>query len=110
MGSGTTCSHVEKTVHTRTPLSELQTSILGPLYSILATVKQDSSLPRLRKDVSHRETSLHLNGFFLKSGVRGMLNLKHNYAVDMVFSFVSGLIDELTGYTLPAMIAVVHAM
>lgn len=50
-------------------------------------------------DLLQRGSSLYLKGLFLNAGVRGMLERRDYYAVDMVFPIFCVFIDRVTGYT-----------
>lgn len=80
-------------------LSSLKTLLLRACNSYLSFINDTHSLPDLNVDFSRKDSSLQLNGLFLHSGVRGMLEGKDYRNVDKVFPFVMAFVDRVLGHT-----------
>ena len=74
-----------------------KTAILRACNSLLRAVQMDSSTTSMKVDFSTKETSSRLNGIFLETGVRGMLEGKDYRTLDYVFPFVAAFVDRITG-------------
>lgn len=57
----------------------------------------ESERPGLQVTISSKGFLMQLNGFFLNSGVHGMLEGKACHPVDTVFPIIGGYIDRETG-------------
>lgn len=66
-------SHSGKSVHGRRQLCRMRTSILQPLNPFLPAAERYLPFAVLQIYFSHRDSSFHLNGFFLNGMVHGML-------------------------------------
>ena len=73
-----------------------KSAILRGCNSYLRAIETDSGISYLRVDFSSKNASVTLNGFFLETGVRGMLEGKDYRNVDFVFPFVAAFIDRIT--------------
>lgn len=77
--------------------SSKRTAILRACNSLLRAIEKDCTTTSMHIDFSTKETSSALNGFFLESGIRGMLEGKDYRNLDYVFPFVAAFIDRVTG-------------
>lgn len=78
-------------------ISSQKTAILRACNSLLRAIQIDSSTTSMKIDFSTKETSSTLNGIFLETGVRGMLEGKDYKTLDYVFPFVAAFVDRITG-------------
>lgn len=99
LGSDRLHSHPRKPRHERKKLTRMRMSILQAVTSTLAAMERKWSLSGLRINVSLRESSLHLNAFGFDIGFRGLLDGKADRALKIIFAFVCGFLDRVTGYT-----------
>lgn len=79
-------------------VSLLKTPLFRACNSILAQIEEKYALPGLHVNFAKREKSAQLNGLFTGDGLRGMLEGKDYYAVDMVFPFITSFIDRSLGF------------
>lgn len=75
-----------------------RSKLLMATNAILADIQKNYPAPGLQVDFSKKEASVQLNGFFMKEGIKGMLEGKNYRSVDMVFPFISAFIDRVTGF------------
>ena len=66
--------------------------------AILAEIEKNYSATGLHVDFSKKEKTAQLNGFFLRDGVRGMLEGKNYRAIDLVFPFIAAFVDRALGF------------
>jgi len=72
-------------------------STLRACNSVLRQMERDSQISGLHVDFSTKESSTQLNGIFLSTGLRGMLEGKDYRNLDYVFPFVSAYVDRFRG-------------
>lgn len=82
----------------RKRLSSVRMALLRACNAILAHVEEKYALPGLHVDFAKTGKTTQLNGLFTADGLRGMLEGKDYYAVDMVFPFVAAFIDRSLGF------------
>jgi hypothetical protein len=81
----------------KTKFSTKRTAVLRACNSLLRAIQNDSATTAIHIDFSTKEASSALNGFFLESGIRGMLEGKDYRNLDYVFPFVAAFIDRVSG-------------
>ena len=74
-----------------------KTSILSGCNTLLRAIERDSGVSGLHVDFSGKDASSRLNGIFLQTGLRGMLEGKDYRRLDTVFPFVAAFIDTVAG-------------
>lgn len=74
-----------------------KTAILSGCNTLLRAIERDSGVSGLHVDFSGKDASSCLNGIFLQTGLRGMLEGKDYRRLDTVFPFVAAFIDTVTG-------------
>ena len=82
-----------------TKFSSQRTAILRACNSILRAIQEDCGSSGIHIDFSTKETSSNLNGIFLETGVRGMLEGKDYRNLDYFFPFVAAFVDRISGCT-----------
>lgn len=70
--------------------------LLAACNTLLRLIERDSGIAQLHVDFSTKDMSSALNGIFLQTGLRGMLEGKDYRALDHVFPFVAAFIDNVT--------------
>ena len=83
--------------------------VLRACNSFLRVMKNDCSSASIHIDFSTKEESSRLNGIFLDSGMRGMLEGKDYRNLDYFFPFVAAFVDRITGCVTNG-ITTVHTM
>jgi len=71
--------------------------ILSGCNTYLRCIERDNGVPDLHVDFSSKDTSDRLNGIFLQTGLRGMLEGKDYRKLDTVFPFIASFIDTVSG-------------
>lgn len=71
--------------------------ILSGCNTYLRCMERDNGVPDLHVDFSSKDASDRLNGIFLQTGLRGMLEGKDYRKLDTVFPFVASFIDTISG-------------
>ena len=97
VGSEKTVSFISAKNSNKAKFSSKRTPILRACNSLLRAIEEDSTTTSIHVDFSTKETSSALNGLFLESGIRGMLEGKDYRNLDYVFPFVAAFIDRVTG-------------
>ena len=90
-----TYSFGKKTI--KSTLHAKKIPLLSACNTLLRCIEADSGLPDLHVDFSSKDASSRLNGIFLTTGVRGMLEGKDFRKLDTVFPFVASFVDTVTG-------------
>jgi len=80
-------------------MSSQRSNILKSFNAILAEIEKNYPATGLHVDFSKKEKSAQMNGFYLRDGVRGMLEGKNYRAVDMVFPFLAAFFDRAVGFS-----------
>lgn len=81
----------------RRTFRSVRNSLLRCANHTLSAIERDSFMPGLHVDFSTCEKGATPNGLFTVDGLRGMLEAKDYWAVDMVFPFVAGCLDRICG-------------
>lgn len=81
----------------RMKISSLKENLLRAGNSILSNIDEKYPMNGKRVDFSRQEYRTGINGLFLKTGVRGMLEGKDWKNIDMVFPFVAAFVDKMSG-------------
>lgn len=84
-------------VEQRQSLRQNGVCILCAVKSLLEAIDWMAVSPGLHVDFSSIGFSMQLNGFFLNSGVHGMLEGKNFCAVNMIFLIIGAYADRATG-------------
>lgn len=92
------------------PLLKIRDVVLRGCDLVLSAFQRESRTPIAEVDFSKGDVSSELNWLLLNVGVRWRLEGKSFDAVDMVFPFVVGFIDQTTGYAQSALITRVITM
>ncbi len=79
-----------------TSISTKKTALLRGCNTYLRALQSDSGIASLHIDFSSKNASATLNGIYLDSGLRGMLEGKDYRNVDYVFPFICSFIDKIT--------------
>ena len=77
--------------------SSVKTAVLRGCNSILSEFQRYYIMPGMKVDLSKHEGSAQLNGIFLPTGLRGMVEGKDYRVLDIVFPFVFGYADIWLG-------------
>ena len=78
-------------------INSKRAAILRACNSLLKVLEEDCDISNLHVDFSVKEASTTLNGLFLETGVKGMLEGKDYKQLDYVFPFVMAFVDRITG-------------
>ena len=89
--------HIRK--NTKMTISSKKSAIMRGCNNYLRAIQSDSGISSLRVDFSSKNASVTLNGLFLETGIRGMLEGKDYRNVDFVFPFIAAFIDRITQET-----------
>lgn len=73
---------------------KVKRAVLHGCYRKFSTIQKDIESARPKEKASGRDKSSKLKGLFKHIGLRGMLEGKKYWAVDMVFTFLVGSIDR----------------
>lgn len=92
------------------PVSRMRASILFGVSSPLAATERQAGISGLYLNCSSKSCSMQCNGFFLNSGVRGMLEGKDCRAVDIIFLFIGASTDRAAAFQSSVEMAGVHRM
>ena len=76
---------------------EIRTALLNGMNHILSCIQRDSPATAFKIDFSDAGKSGSYNGFFVKDGLRGMLEAKDHRAVDQVMPFLAMFLDRFCG-------------
>lgn len=90
-------SHTLEPAEKRRKKSSLEMSLLKACSRILAHVEERCALRGLHLNFAKNEIAAQLNGLFTEDGIRGLLEGKNHYGVDMVFPFLVSSFDRSTG-------------
>lgn len=71
--------------------------VLRACNSLLRAMQDDCTTRSIHIDFSTKEASSALNGIFLQTGIRGMLEGKDYRNLDYVFPFVAAFVDRISG-------------
>ena len=93
-----------------TSLGSKRTSILRACNAILRQIEIDSHISQLHVDFSKKESSTQLNGIFLATGIRGMLEGKDFKNLDYVFPFIAAYVDRFRDKPNDPSLTVINAM
>lgn len=91
-------SHPRGPARKRRELSSLRISPLRTCSGILPQVEQNRALPRFHVNFVKKEKTAQLNGLCTGDDLRGILEGKKHYAVDMVFSSLASCIERNLEY------------
>ena len=78
---------------------ELRTALINGMNDILTCIERDSPASAFKIDFSDTRKSGNFNGFFVKDGLKGMLEAKDHRAVDQVMPFLAMFLDKFCGET-----------
>lgn len=79
-------------------LSQLKIEVLGGGNSVLSVIQEQCALPKLQTDFSKTKVSVQLNGIYMDTVLRVMLDGKHYPSLDMVIPFIGCFVDNVSGY------------
>jgi len=91
-------------------LSSQRSNVLKAANAILAEIEKKYPATGIHVDFSKKEKTAQLNGFFLRDGVRGMLEGKNFRSIDLVFPFIASFIDRALGFQGNPVITTVKTM
>ena len=85
VGSEKIVSFISAKNSNKAKFASKRTPILRACNSLLRAIEEDSTTTSIHVDFSTKETSSALNGLFLESGIRGMLEGKDYRNLDYIF-------------------------